>query len=359
MTNGVMPVLDRMARSQNIAVALVLLLCLNGGQEAAAQSRVSTTAAQFLTIGTGARGSALGHAYTASATGADALYWNPAGVARTDAAGNRGAVFFSNTQWLMEIDYNAFGLTVPVTRSGVAGLSIAMMDYGRMPVTTVNMPDGTGESFGAMDLVAGLSYAQPLTDMFYIGGTFKYVRQNIYDMSAGTVAFDIGFVLDSPYLNGLRLGASIMNFGGQMQMRGVNARRFITIDPQNSGSNDKLPAHLHTDSWDLPLSFKFGAALPVVRTNSVRLELLADAQQTNDNNLNADFGAELRFLLGNVTFDLRGGYKDFPLTEVDNHLTLGGGLDLRFTGIRIGADFGFMPFDALGSVRMLDLRLFF
>ena len=231
-------------RPYTTRVARLLLsagLCLGPATAALAQSRVSTSAAPFLTLGTGARGTALGHAYTALVAGADALFWNPAGAARAYDPHNRSSVFFSHTQWLVDTDYNAFAMTIPITSSGALGISLAQMDYGRMNVTTVDLPGGTGETYGASDLVVGVSYAQPLTNTFYIGGTIKYVRQNIYDMDAGAAAFDIGFVLESEYFNGMRLGASIMNFGGQMQMRGVNARKFIDIGGAIFEDDDVLP----------------------------------------------------------------------------------------------------------------------
>lgn len=338
---------------------LSLLLALALTLPAAAQSRVSTSAAQFLTLGTGARGSALGHAYTTVATGADALFWNPAGSARYGAGGERGSVFFSHANWLLDTNYNAFGLVVPITASGALGLSLAQLDYGRMDVRTVDLPEGTGETFGASDLVVGLSYAQPLTNTFYIGGTAKYIRQGIYDMTASTMAVDIGFVLESRYFNGMRLAASIMNFGGLMRMSGVNSRIFVDVDPANEGSNDSLPAELETMGWDLPLSFKFGAALPVIKTSNFQIDLLSDAHQTNDNNLNADFGAEVRYAIGSFNLDLRGGYKDFPLENVTSHLTFGGGVDIRISGLRFGADYGYIPFEQLGNVSMVDLQLGF
>lgn len=339
--------------------ALWIILLVFAAPDVMAQSRVSTSAAPFLTMGTGARGSALGHAYTSIATGADALFWNPAGAARAADPRALGSVFFSHSQWLLDVDYNAFGLVVPVMGSQVLGFSIAQVNYGRMDVTTVNMPGGTGETFGATDLVAGLSYARPLTNTFYIGGTFKYVRQAIYDMTANTAAVDIGFVLDSDYFSGLRLAASIMNFGGQMRMSGINSRVFVDIDPNSSGSNDGLPAQLETMSWDLPLSFKFGAAVPLIRMENMRFELLADAHQTNDNGLNADVGGEMRFMVGPVNLDLRAGYKDFPLENSYSHLTYGGGVDMRFGGLRFGADFAFVPYEALGNVSIIDVRLNF
>ena len=339
---------------------LTLLLALGIAAPAASQSRVSTSAAQFLTIGTGARGTALGHAYTAIATGADALYWNPAGAARIEDSRNRGSVFFSHNRWLLDIDYNAFGLTIPVTGSGVVGLSLAQMDYGRMDRRTVELPEGTGETFGASDVVIGLSYAQPLTDQFYIGGTAKYVRQSIYDMAASTMAFDIGFILDSDYFSGLKISASIMNFGGKMQMDGINGRVFVDVDPLSSGSNESLPARLETDRWDLPLSFKFGVALPVAVTENIRLDLLSDAHQTNDNNLNADLGARLRLDISSLNLDLRTGYKDLALGDnVTTHMTYGAGISVDAMGLRFAIDYAYLPSQYFEAVQVADLRLNF
>lgn len=339
---------------------VALVAALTAPAPAAAQSRVSTSAAQFLTIGTGARGSALGHAYTATASGADALYWNPAGAARIEDSRNQGSIFFSHNRWLADIDYNAFGLVIPITSSGVIGLSLAQVDYGRMERRTIELPEGTGETFGAADLVVGLTYAQPLTDLFYIGGSMKYVRQSIYDMSASTMAVDIGFVLDSNYLNGLKLAASISNFGGKMQMDGINTRIFTDIDPQNSGSNQNLAARLETGQWDLPLSFKFGLALPVIQTSAAQLDLLTDAHQTNDNNLNADLGARLRFNVSSLHLDLRTGYKDLALgSEVTTHMTYGAGISVDAMGLRFAIDYAYLPSEFFEAVQIADLRLNF
>lgn len=67
----------RSSQRHVIVLGLLLGLLIEGlGQptQVVAQSRVGTTAAPFLILGTGARGSALGHAYTAVATGGDACF---------------------------------------------------------------------------------------------------------------------------------------------------------------------------------------------------------------------------------------------------------------------------------------------
>ncbi|MDE2730075.1 MAG: PorV/PorQ family protein [Bacteroidota bacterium] len=323
------------------------------------QSRTGTTAASFLTLGTGARGQAVGHAYTALATGADALFWNPAGVARPYEAHSAGSLMLSHARWFADITYSAAGVAIPVLSSSSIGLSVTAVNYGDMTVRTVALPEGTGETFRASDFSLGMTYAQPLTESFYFGGTVKYVRQQIRDMSATAVGIDVGFVLQTAYLQGLTLAASIQNFGSKLQMRGVNSVVFVDIDETTTGNNPNVPGRLEMDSWDLPLSFKFGMALPVLRVRNVELLALADAHQSNDNQLNGDFGGQLRLYNRTFNLDFRAGYKDTFLNNVDSHLTFGAGLDVRALGVRAGFDYAYTPFELLGNTQMLDFRLYF
>jgi len=339
--------------------ALLLILISNAPEFVLAQSRSGTTAASFLTIGTGARGQALGHAYTALATGADALFWNPAGSARSYENNSAGGVFLSHSRWFADIEYSAAAVAIPVWGDRVLGLSVASVNYGDMIVRTAAFPEGTGETFRANDFSLGLSYAQPLTESFYFGGTAKYIRQGIRDMTASTFGFDFGFVLKSEYLRGLILAASIQNFGGKMQMTGVNSIVFVDIDETTSGNNPDIPAYIEMDSWDLPLSFKFGLAMPIVQAGMIELSALADIQQSNDNSLNGDAGAQLRIHNRTFNFDLRGGYKDLFLDNVDSHLTFGAGIDVRAFGVRLGFDYAYTPFDLLGQTQVVDFRVYF
>ena len=338
---------------------IILLICFLASATVHAQSRVGTTAANFLTLGAGAPGASLGHAYTATATGADALFWNPGGAAIAHRSGQRAGLFFSNNQWIADINYNTAGITIPINRSGVIGLSVASVDYGSMKVRTVANPEGTGETFSAADLSVGLTYAMPLTPNFYFGGTTKMVRQSIRDMRASTMAIDVGFVLITDYFNGLKVAASIMNFGGKMTMDGINSEIQVDLDPSHDGSSESIPARIKMDGWDLPMSFKFGLSLPVIATSTTELALLADANQTNDNNLNADFGAQFRYMTRMLTFNARAGYKDAFLDNVDSHIAYGAGLDLQLSGVRFGFDYAYVPFDLLDSTQIMDFRIYF
>lgn len=344
-------------------VVLSIVLFLFSSQISHAQNRVSTTAAPFLTIGVGAKGTALGNANTVDVTGAEAMFWNPSGIALENEGSSSSSAFLSVYQYFVDVSIYSAGLVFPLGESGDKnfGFAVNYLDYGRMDVRTVELLDGTGATFGSHDLSIGLSYAQSLTDNFFFGGTAKLIQQKIYDMSAQTFAIDLGFILNTDYLNGLSLGASISNFGGKMQMDGVNAQYFQDIDPTSDGNNEDVPARLYMDDWDIPLSFKFGIKLPVIKQENLELLLLSEAQQTNDNDLNIDSGSQLSYLSNTIKFHARVGYRDFLLgDQVDSHLTYGAGFVLKTSnGIAIGVDFAQAPFNYLGQTSIIDLKLYF
>ncbi len=357
--------LSRTPGRRHVLRCLVLVLAVAGASlPARAQDRVGTTAGTFLTLGAGARAQSLGHAYAATTTGGDALFWNPAGAARQDAwspgnaGGFHGNVFLTQHEWIADIRYNAAGATISIGPTGTLGLSIASVNYGRDEVRTEQQPEGTGETFGASDFSFGLTYARPLTESFYFGGTAKVVRQSIWDMSATGVAVDLGIILETGF-NGVIIAASIQNFGSKMKMRGINAQRYVDIDENSAGNSENVTFEMDMESWDMPLSFRFGTSAPLVRAAGLELRLLADAQQTNDNVLNADFGGLASYDAGPVGLELRAGYRDAFVDNVDNHLSFGGGVRARVSGVALGLDVAYVPFDFLGSTTLIDLRLDF
>ena len=327
------------------------------------QSRVGTTAAPFLTLGVGAKGAALGNANTVNVSGAEAMFWNPSGIALLNEAGTSNSAFMSVNQYFVDVNIYAAGMVLPIGKEQRSnfGLALNYVDYGRMDVRTVERQEGTGATFGAHDLSIGLSYAQSLTDNFYFGGTAKLIQQKIYDMNAQTFAVDLGFVLKTEYLNGLKLGASISNFGGKMQMDGINSQYFLDIDETSEGNNEDVPSRIYMDEWDLPLSFRFGMNLPVIKRDNLELILLSEAQQTNDNELNVDSGSQLSYLTNTVKFHVRAGYKDLFLGDnVASHLTYGAGFVLKTAnGVAIGVDFAQVPYEYFGQTTIIDLKLYF
>ncbi|MDR9415333.1 MAG: PorV/PorQ family protein [Gracilimonas sp.] len=340
---------------------LIVILFITSSFSLHAQSRVGTTAAPFLTMGVGAKGSALGHANTVSTSGAEALFWNPANIALENEGSSNNSAYLAYNQLFVDVSAYSSGLVFQISEGKSFGIGLNFVDYGRMDIRTVEQQEGTGATFGAHDLSIGVTYAQNLTESFYFGGTAKLVQQKIYDMQAGTIAFDFGFTLLTEYLNGMKLGASISNFGGSMQMGGINAEYLIDVDETSEGNNESVPGRIFMDEWDLPLSFKFGVNVPVIKRDNIEWILLADAHQTNDNDINLDTGSQLSYLTNTVKFHARAGYKDLFLgNQIDSHFTYGAGFTLKTASrVAIGFDFAQVPFDFLGNTTLIDVKLYF
>jgi hypothetical protein len=286
------------------------------------QSKVGSTAASFLTLGIGPRAISMGGAFIATADDPSALFWNPAGVSRIKGSG----AMFAHTEWFAGITYNWTGTFVQLGGAGTVGLSINYLNYGEIEVTTNRAQDGTGEMFSPSDMAIGLSYAYNVTDKFSIGGTVKYVRETIWNSSADAIAIDAGTLFISDFA-GLRIGATITNFGSDMQMSGKDLDVLHDMNIDENGNNDQILSELKTDQFPIPLTFKVGLAMDVFKSELIRLSIGADAVHPNDNAESVNLGGEFMF---DDMFFLRAGYKSLFLERAVEGLSLGFGVNYNF-----------------------------
>jgi hypothetical protein len=125
----------------------ISLFLMSGTLLAQKPSRRGTTAANFLEIGYGCRGNAMGDAVVSVVNDLSAVYWNPAGLALMRQSG----VQFVYQPWIADINtsFAAVGLVFP--HLGTFAVGYYQVDYGREEVTTMEMQDGTGENYSAND----------------------------------------------------------------------------------------------------------------------------------------------------------------------------------------------------------------
>ncbi len=336
-----------------------LTLCMLFAATAFGQSKVGTTAAQFLGISAGARAIAMGSAYVASTTDVSSLYWNPGAIVQAD----RSEFNFTNTQWLAGTKFRWFGLMLNLDGENAIGASLTQLNYGDEDVTTVEFPEGTGEKWSAQDLAIALSYCRRLTDRFSIGGSVKYVNQSLFNETASNVTFDLGLLYVTEF-NGLRIGMSMSNFGGDLQLSGRDLLTSVDIDPGNAGGNKTLVGNLKTDSWSMPLLFRVGVGMEVYKNDMFRATVGLDGLRPSDNALSANAGMELAYQ--EMVF-IRGGYKSF----YDDHdafskgnqqegLSLGAGLRYAIQGAAaIQVDYAFSKFGLFGNLNTIALSIGF
>lgn len=284
-------------------------------------NKVGTTAAAFLEFGVGSRALAMGEAFVAQADDITATYWNPAGLA--DLEGTQ--VLFYQSPWVAGIVHSDAIIAVPLNRLGTVGFFLTSLTMDDMIVRTVEKPDGTGESFTASNIVLGASFARNLTDRFRFGANIKFISEQIWHMSASTVAFDLGTMFTSKH-RGIRIGMSISNFGSKMRLRGRDTQTNVDIDENKAGNNDRIAASLDTQAWPLPLIFRVGISSRLMQVGSHKLVMAADAIQPNNQHPYSNVGFEYSWL--GMVF-LRAGLPELSLADSEKGLTLGGGVRYR------------------------------
>ena len=173
----------------------------------------------------------MGQAYTGVADDVDAIYWNPAGLARIAHPELEGM----HMQYFQSIGYEYAAFAYPTETLGTWGMAVTNLHTSDIQARTedTDTPNGT---FSAIDSAYYMSYAYPLTAKLSLGANAKFVRQSINDVNANAYAADGGVMYETGW-NDVRLGASIQNVGTHVKFD-------QEADP-------------------LPLTYRFGASAPL------------------------------------------------------------------------------------------------
>jgi len=315
--------------------------------------KVGTSAATFLRIPVGSRGTAMGSAFASVASDVTAMFWNPGGLAKV----SNYSLLVDHSPWLPGLDFNYFGLALPFGRWGIVGMNITSLTTEQMEITTPQDPMGTGETFTASSMAVGLCYARYLTDRFSIGANVKYIHESIYHCSASGFAFDIGTLYITPF-DDIRLGVSVSNVGTKMQMTGEDLNVNVDIAPQQEGNNQSVVGRLKTEKFDLPIIMRVGLSWDAWQTKGSCFTIAADAINPNDNALSVNIGVE--YALINQMLILRGGYNELFLAFREKGLALGAGLNFILKNdLGITMDYAYQDFIHLGGVNRISLAIYF
>ncbi|MFA7287471.1 MAG: PorV/PorQ family protein [Melioribacteraceae bacterium] len=329
----------------------IFLILVAFGISVYGQSKVGTTAANFLNIPVGPRATSMGGAFVAVANDVTSAFWNPGGLSRLE--GNEFSA--STANWLVDTKLNWIGLAFKLDDDQTVAISLNQLDYGEEEITTASQPNGTGERWSAMDVAFGLSYARNLTDRFSIGTTIKYIQQRIWNESASAFAVDIGLLFKTQF-NGLRIGMNISNFGTEMKLSGKDLLQPVDIDPSNTGNNANIVSSLETDSWTLPLNFQVGLGIDLLDNDSWKWTVATDAIYPNNQTSNLNLGTELGW--SKIVY-LRVGYNSLLKEDAEEGLTAGLGLHYEIAGVKLGVDYSYMDFGRFNEISRYALTIGF
>ncbi len=335
-------------------ITLITLLTLTSlsGQSV---RRVGTTAAPWLKIGVGARGLAMGEAMVTHTEDVTAMYWNAAGLGRMQ----QSEAVFNRYNYVADLNFDYIGVALVLPGAGTIGINYTSLGGDDIERTTEYMQDGTGELVSYGFYAVGISYGQALTDRFSIGGTAKYVRENIWHCDASTMALDLGVLYHTHFYNSV-IGMSISNFGPAAQMSGSDLLQQVDTDPLHEGNNDAINAELSTGEFNLPIFFRVGISVnilqDVLKSESQDLILALDAVHPNDNLEYLNLGLEY-FPIPQIS--LRCGHRQLLLEDREGGPAVGAGLNFSIRQFQIHADYARVDYGRLEYANKFTLMVRF
>jgi len=335
-----------------------------------------TTSAEFLLLGAGARGTALGGSFAAIATDISALYYNPAGVALLDRPG----LMVGTYDYVAETRYSWGGAAFPLSGgSRTIGFQLGTFGFKDQPVFTEEQPDGTGATYSVSQTFIGATFAQNFSDRFSAGITAKYVDDRLGTVSGSAFAVDFGTNFHASLNNHpVKFSFVLANLGSNLSYSGTGLQGNVPRDP--IPGEDEVPtlpqqSNLLTKDFPLPTTFRVGLAYDLITGDNSRLTVLGDFSQPNNNTPGFAFGSEWnssRIGGSNFGFALRGSYSYTGANNVDpvssstglsdeenlQGLAFGGGLQYGSgSGFALGLDYAYKYLGILGPTNFFSFTL--
>ncbi|HEY7684513.1 MAG TPA: PorV/PorQ family protein [Gemmatimonadales bacterium] len=350
-----------------------------GAQTTQDNTGYGSTSGEFLLLGAGARGAALGGAYAALTTDVSALYYNPAGLAQM----SRPGILVSSYSYVSSTRYNWVGIALPMGGgSRAVGFAVGSFGFSEQPVYTLEDPDGTGETYSVAETFLSMTYAQNFSDRFSAGFTGKLISDQLGSTKATGFALDFGtnfhaMIGERP----IRAAFVIQNLGTNLRHDGSALETGVARQPPLGTVDipqELQPVRLRTSSWGLPVQFRVGVALDLLSSGMNRVSVLGEFTQPVNTKPGAGAGLEWALTnVGNSGFSLaaRGSYTLQPDNKLDpgtgagfattqstssfskDGLALGGGLAYGRGNWRVGFDYAYRDLGALGGTNFVSFSV--
>jgi hypothetical protein len=356
-----------MTAMKKVILYLLPLILLSVFSLPVLAQKVGSTSMQFLKVMPCARATAMGEAYSVLATGAEAVFWNPAGIADLQNRSTRTTeASISYVRWIFDTQQGALGIATSLGGWGSVGVQIQYIDFGSIDEAVwsspykddIQYPGLTGRTFRPFAYMVGVTYAYQLTDKFSTGLTAKFAHESLYNGSvvatytsqgdavnvntwADGIMFDFGLQYNTGYRS-IRLAASVQNFGPNVTY---------------TKKADASPVDYEPETNAIPLALRVGIAADIAGPNPLLLESTEhrfsaafDLFQPNDYEQQAHMGVEYEFA-GIVAF--RGGYK---FNYDADGITAGVGVKQNFAGAQLSVDYSYGALEfQLGNVHRISI----
>lgn len=351
-------------RFSALATAIVISSALFAGNS----DRSGQAGGTQLLINPFARSAGWGGANTAFASGLEAQYLNVAGVAHTE----KTELLIARTSWLVGtgININSFGFSQKVGNSGALAFGVMAMDFGDIPVTTVEQPEGNIGTFKPQFLNMNLSYAKEFSNSIYGGLNVKVISENIANLRASGVCFDGGIQYVTSFgkdkelgRKNVHFGIALKNVGPQVRYRGDGLTAKATL----TSTGKPQTVDMRSQQYDLPSLVNIGASYDYYFSKENNNQRLTAALNFTSNsftqdqfNVGFEYGYKQMFMLragmvyekGIFNADERKTALTGPTFGFTADLPLSKAMNRKF-----GIDYAYRTTNPFAGVHTIGLRL--
>ncbi|MEM8584974.1 MAG: PorV/PorQ family protein [Bacteroidota bacterium] len=246
---------------------------------------------------------------TSSVSGVEAMRINIAGLGRV----KKSEVLLGYADYLSGTDLGlqAVGFASKMGESGTLGFSIMNIEFGDIPITTTNQPEGTGGDISLSFINIGLGYSHVFENKVSVGVLLRLVNESTADVGAFGFALDAGvqyFVGDN---DEFKFGVSLRNIGSRMAYGGQGLSQ--QVDNPDPRVNDQLTLEFRAATFEMPSVLNIGASYDILADDRYdtdgddhRLTLLANFTANSFSRDQIGGAIEYSF---REQFTLRGGYR--------------------------------------------------
>jgi len=317
-----------------------------------------------------ARSAGLHSMNTSTITGIEAMRLNIAGLSRLQSK----ELVLANTRLYegSDVKLNALGYGNKMGTNGAFGISIVATDFGTIPVTTTDAPEGTGGTFTPSFFNIGLGYSYMYDNKISVGLLVRGVSESLSNVSAFGFAIDAGVQYVAGEKDNFRLGISLRNVGSAMSFGGEG----LSVRTNATEGDYLLTVSQRSEKFEMPsllniglsYDFFFGKSADEegnVKDQAVLLRVLGNF--TSNAFSRDQIGAGIEAMFGKM-FTVRAAYKSALGTiETDQEnlytgLAAGASVELPFNEAgsrKIGLDYAYRTTDPFKGTHNLSVRLIF
>ena len=347
----------KMNKIKIMFVALASSLSVFAGNE----DRTGSAGATQLLINPFARSSAWASSGSSVVNGLEASYLNIAGLAYVD----KTELIFARTNWLGGISgvgLNTFGLAQRVSDNSAISLTVMSLNYGEIPITNYDNPEGGIGTFSPVSNVISLGYAKEFSESISGGLNIKVVSEGNAVAKATGIALDAGIRYTTGERDHMKFAIALKNVGPSMSYSGDG----LSIETVNPVTGISTTTQQRVQAFDLPSLLTIGASYDFIMAENHTLTAAGTFVANSFSRDQFAGGLEYGFTADKIVMKLRAGmmYEKGMFSEVDNKTAFNGpsaGITFDFpmgkNETLIGLDYTYRQSSVFGAVHTVGARI--